>query len=77
MQKFLTGFFAIPGTSRLTRTHVVYADDKKTLCAAKMRPDMVFQVCAHGVHAEYVTCAKCRLTLKGKWWKKVTNCGTG
>lgn len=54
MTQLSTGYFAAVGR-RPSRVHVV--KDGQPICGSK--PKSPYQWCAHGIHAEYVTCPTC------------------
>ncbi len=52
-----TGFFGIPGTYEVTKTHLVKRG--KPWCGVLLRKEMRFQFNANGVDLDYLECKLC------------------
>ena len=56
---YRTGYFAMPGTDRRTKVHVV-GEHNQLLCKLHVGDGMTFQFCANGIYKEYLECKLCK-----------------
>lgn len=67
----LTGYFGVPGTSRITKVHAYGYFEipqpeprlRATACGKKFAGGFEFQLCASGIFAPIIDCARCRKAL--------------